>query len=114
MGNPSPKVILVGKGKGKIAADAQELIKNINPSTVPFNMVDGVIVEMSDGGRYKIDHTVLKQDYLPSELESEITKLGIPGSEIKTIEVIVDLVKTKMLVDSQTNNLLNEYFAPED
>ena len=114
MSRATPSIILVGKGKGKLAADAQQLISSINPSTVPFNMVEDIIVEMNDGTRYKIDHTLITSEIFSDNLREEIDNMKIPGDRVQTIEVHVDLIKTKMLVDSETNSLLSEYFSESD
>jgi len=113
VGNSNPKVIIIGKGKGKIAADAQQLISTISPSTVPLDMVEGIIVETQDGSRYKIDHTYLTEGLEYAKIEKHLKNIGI-GAPVTSVEILVDLVKTKLFVDAQTKSLLDNYFEPED
>lgn len=109
MSENSPEVVILGKGKKKDHKETHDLIKQIQPSSVPAELLDSVFVTLADDTRYKVDPQYLDQGVDYSRIEEQIKKLGVKG-DITLVEVIVDLDAVKQELTSQSHAVLDSLF----
>lgn len=109
MAKSYPKVILIGKGRGKMVSETKELLNAIEPSNIPSNMIDQLIIETTSGTRYKIDERFLTEGVAYDKIENHLRDIGM-REPIESIELTIDLDATRRVIESQTNNLLDQFF----
>lgn len=105
----SPEVVILGKGKKKDHQETHDLIKQIQPSSVPAELLDSVFITLADDSRYKVDSQYLDQGVDYSRIEEQMKKLGVKG-DISLVEVVVDLDAVKQELNSQSHAVLDSLF----
>lgn len=109
MARVTPQVVILGKGKQSELKATHNLIKSIEPSSVPPELLDSVFLTLVDDTRYKIDQSQLQNGIDYQNLDEYVHKLGIKA-DIKLIEIIIDLDMTKGLLTDASNQYLSHLF----
>lgn len=104
-----PEVVILGKGKKADHQETHELIKQIQPSSVPAELLDSVFITMADNSRYKVDTKYLDKGIEYSRIEEQCKALGLKG-DISLVEVVVDLDAVKQELTAVTSATLDSLF----
>jgi len=104
-----PEVVILGKGKKADHKETHDLIKEIQPSSVPAELLDSVFITLVDESRYKVDSQYLDQGIDYTRIEEQMKKLGLKG-DIALIEVVVDLDAVKQELTSVSHAVLDSLF----
>ena len=111
MAKVTPQVVILGKGKQSELKATHNLIKSIQPSSVPPELLDSVYLTLVDETRYQISSDMLQAGIDYENMDRYIDQLGLQA-DIKLIEVIIDLDATKSVLSeaysSYLDNLFNE------
>ena len=110
MENDGAKVVILGKGKDKTSRDIQELITGINPTHIPIVILDGVYVVENNNKRTRIAKKLMDESIVPMDIEKYIRTTGIPPKDIKQIEIIIDLDKTKNTLDTKISEVFTHAY----
>ena len=109
MAKVTPQVVILGKGKQSELKATHNLIKSIQPSSVPPELLDSVFLTLVDETKYKIDQSQLENGIDYDNLDEYVHKLGL-SSDIKLIEIIIDLDATKGMLTDASNQYLSHLF----
>jgi hypothetical protein len=101
----TPQVVLLGKGKGDGLKATHEIIKNIQPSSIPPELLDSVLITVVGEKQYKVDPELLKFGIDYSNLNDHLSRLGLQ-EEIKLVEIVINLDKTQKHLSEASNTFL--------
>tara|TARA_B110000444_G_scaffold223651_1_gene226367 strand:- start:2986 stop:3321 length:336 start_codon:yes stop_codon:yes gene_type:complete len=105
----TPQVVILGKGKQSELKATHNLIKSIQPSSVPPELLDSVFLTLVDDTRYQINSDMLKGGIDYDNMDKYVERLGLQA-DIRLIEVIIDLDATKNILTDASNSILNDLF----
>lgn len=110
MAKVTPQVVILGKGKQSELKATHNLIKSIQPSSVPPELLDSVFLTLVDDSRFKIESAQIMEHGIDYEnLDRYVAQLGLQ-SDIRLIEIIVDLDATKSKLDDASSRYLDDLF----
>lgn len=105
--NNDIRIVLVAKhGKNQ---NFENLLKEVFPSNIPVDMIDSIILEFKDGSNAKLDHRELK-DPLPTSPDKTWASMINAFSNVKQINIIVDVRKVEKTVGDKVGSMLGKYF----
>lgn len=105
----TPQVVILGKGKQSELKATHNLIKSIQPSSVPPELLDSVYLTLVDETRYQISSDMLKAGIDYENMDRYVDQLGLQA-DIKLIEVIIDLDATKSVLSEASSSYLDNLF----
>lgn len=105
----TPQVVILGKGKQSELKATHNLIKSIQPSSVPPELLDSVYLTLVDETRYQISSDMLQAGIDYENMDRYIDQLGLQA-DIKLIEVIIDLDATKSVLSEASSSYLDNLF----
>lgn len=105
----TPQVVILGKGKQSELKATHKLIKSIQPSSVPPELLDSVYLTLVDETRYQISSDMLQAGIDYENMDRYIDQLGLQA-DIKLIEVIIDLDATKSVLSEASSSYLDNLF----
>jgi hypothetical protein len=107
MSNNDVRIVLVAKhGKNQ---GFENLLKEVFPSEIPVDMIDSIIIEFKDGNNAKLDHRELS-DPLPTSPEKTWATMISAFSNVKQINIIVDVRKVEKTVGNNVADTLGKHF----
>lgn len=109
MAKVTPQVVILGKGKQSELKATHNLIKSIQPSSVPPELLDSVYLTLVDETRYQISSDMLKAGIDYENMDRYVDQLGLQA-DIKLIEVIIDLDATKSVLSEASSSYLDNLF----
>lgn len=109
MAKVTPQVVILGKGKQSELKATHNLIKSIQPSSVPPELLDSVYLTLVDETRYQISSDMLQAGIDYENMDRYIDQLGLQA-DIKLIEVIIDLDATKSVLSEASSSYLDNLF----
>lgn len=109
MAKVTPQVVILGKGKQSELKATHNLIKSIQPSSVPPELLDSVFLTLVDDSRYKVDGEMLIKGIDYDNLDRYVESLGLQA-DIRLIEIIIDLDATKNVLDDASSSYLGDLF----
>jgi len=105
----TPQVVILGKGKQSELKATHNLIKSIQPSSVPPELLDSVYLTLVDDTRYQISSDMLKAGIDYENMDRYVDQLGLQA-DIRLIEVIIDLDATKNVLSEASSSYLDNLF----
>lgn len=105
----TPQVVILGKGKQSELKATHNLIKSIQPSSVPPELLDSVYLTLVDETRYQISSDMLQAGIDYENMDRYVDQLGLQA-DIKLIEVIIDLDATKSVLSEASSSYLDNLF----
>lgn len=112
-----PKIVLLGKSKSSgCGAEIQEMLKHINASQIPIQILEGVYVMLSGDEEYKLDSKHMPKDKIDYD-SLERFLAGIKWPKDKTIEgikIVIDLDAADALLNVKVANFLDPLFEIEE
>lgn len=109
MAKVTPQVVILGKGKQSELKATHNLIKSIQPSSVPPELLDSVYLTLVDETRYQISSDMLQAGIDYENMDRYVDQLGLQA-DIKLIEVIIDLDATKSVLSEASSSYLDNLF----
>ena len=109
MAKETPQVVILGKGKQSELKATHNLIKSIQPSSVPPELLDSVYLTLVDETRYQISSDMLQAGIDYENMDRYVDQLGLQA-DIKLIEVIIDLDATKSVLSEASSSYLDNLF----
>ena len=109
MAKVTPQVVILGKGKQSELKATHNLIKSIQPSSVPPELLDSVYLTLVDDTRYQISAEMLKAGIDYENMDRYVDQLGLQA-DIRLIEVIIDLDATKNVLSEASSSYLDTLF----
>lgn len=109
MANETPKITLLGKGSRYNSAYVKDLINAIDPSNIPGHMLYNVMVELSDGSKFKISPEYFMDGVSYQNIDKQLLSIGV-NKNYANVEVVIDLDKMHEALEIQAGELLNQYF----
>ena len=109
MAKVTPQVVILGKGKQSELKATHNLIKSIQPSSVPPELLDSVYLTLVDETRYQISSDMLQDSIDYENMDRYVDQLGLQA-DIKLIEVIIDLDATKSVLSEASSSYLDNLF----
>jgi hypothetical protein len=107
MSNNDVRIVLVAKhGKNQ---NFENLLKEVFPSEIPVDMIDSIIIEFKDGNSAKLDHRELS-DPLPTSPDKTWATMISAFSNVKQINIIVDVRKVEKTVGNNVADTLGKHF----
>ncbi len=107
MSSNDVRIVLVAKhGKNQ---DFENLLKEVFPSEIPVEMIDSIIIEFKDGSNAKLDHREI-EDPLPTSPDKSWSKMIQAFSNVKQINIIVDVRKVEKTVGDKVGSMLGKHF----
>lgn len=101
------RIVLVAKHSKN--QDFEHLLKEVYPREIPVDIIDTIILEFKDGSNAKLDHHELK-DPLPTSPDKTWAQLINAFSNVKQINIIVDVRKVEKSVGDQVGGVLGKFF----
>jgi hypothetical protein len=105
----TPQVVILGKGKQSELKATHNLIKSIQPSSVPPELLDSVFLTLADETKYQVSSDMLENGVDYENLDRYIERLGL-NADIKLIEIIIDLDATKAVLKDASGSYLDNLF----
>tara|TARA_B100000900_G_C20542180_1_gene700963 strand:+ start:53 stop:388 length:336 start_codon:yes stop_codon:yes gene_type:complete len=105
----TPQVVILGKGKQSELKATHKLIKSIQPSSVPPELLDSVYLTLVDDTKYEISKDMLKNGVDYEHMDRYVEQLGLQA-DIRLIEVIIDLDATKSVLSEASSSYLDGLF----
>ena len=105
----TPQVVILGKGKQSELKATHNLIKSIQPSSVPPELLDSVYLTLVDETRCQISSDMLQAGIDYENMDRYVDQLGLQA-DIKLIEVIIDLDATKSVLSEASSSYLDNLF----
>jgi hypothetical protein len=105
----TPQVVILGKGKQSELKATHNLIKSIQPSSVPPELLDSVFLTLADETKYQVSSDMLENGVDYENLDRYIERLGL-NADIKLIEIIIDLDATKTVLKDASGSYLDDLF----
>lgn len=109
MAKVTPQVVILGKGKQSELKATHNLIKSIQPSSVPPELLDSVFLTLADETKYQVSSDMLENGVDYENLDRYIERLGL-NADIKLIEIIIDLDATKTVLKDASGSYLDDLF----
>ncbi|MDA8897452.1 hypothetical protein N9I83_00285 [bacterium] len=109
MAKVTPQVVILGKGKQSELKATHNLIKSIQPSSVPPELLDSVFLTLVDETKYQVSSDMLENGVDYENLDRYIERLGL-NADIKLIEIIIDLDATKSVLKDASGSYLDDLF----
>ena len=109
MAKVTPQVVILGKGKQSELKATHNLIKSIQPSSVPPELLDSVFLTLVDDTRYQVSKEMLKSGIDYENMDKYVDQLGLQA-DIRLIEVIIDLDATKSVLSEASSSYLDNLF----
>ena len=109
MAKVTPQVVILGKGKQSELKATHNLIKSIQPSSVPPVLLDSVFLTLVDETKYQVSSDMLENGVDYENLDRYIERLGL-NADIKLIEIIIDLDATKTVLKDASGSYLDDLF----
>lgn len=109
MAKVTPQVVILGKGKQSELKATHNLIKSIQPSSVPPELLDSVFLTLADETKYQVSSDMLENGVDYENLDRYIERLGL-NADIKLIEIIIDLDATKSVLKDASGSYLDDLF----
>ena len=109
MAKVTPQVVILGKGKQSELKATHNLIKSIQPSSVPPELLDSVFITLADETKYQVSSDMLENGVDYENLDRYIERLGL-NADIKLIEIIIDLDATKTVLKDASGSYLDDLF----
>lgn len=109
MAKVTPQVVILGKGKQSELKATHNLIKSIQPSSVPPELLDSVFLTLADETKYQVSSDMLENGVDYENLDRYIERLGL-NADIKLIEIIIDLDATKAVLTDASGSYLDNLF----
>ena len=109
MAKVTPQVVILGKGKQSELKATHNLIKSIQPSSVPPELLDSVFLTLADETKYQVSSDMLENGVDYENLDRYIERLGL-NADIKLIEIIIDLDATKVALTDASGSYLDNLF----
>ena len=109
MAKVTPQVVILGKGKQSELKATHNLIKSIQPSSVPPELLDSVFLTLADETKYQVSSDMLENGVDYENLDRYIERLGL-NADIKLIEIIIDLDATKTVLRDASGSYLDDLF----
>lgn len=106
MSKTTPQVVLLGKGKREDLKATHELIKDIQPSSIPPELLDSVMITSVENKQYKVDPTILKNGIDYNNITEHLMRLGL-NEEIKLVEIVINLDKTQAQLSDASSTFLS-------
>ena len=110
MSKSAPQIMLLGKGKGDHTDEMHELINSIQPEKIPADFLDGVYITTFSGKKYQIDPRLYADGLDYRNVEGYLNTLGLKTEDMETVEVMLDLDKTKNILSSNVDEITNKVF----
>jgi hypothetical protein len=107
-----PQVVILGKGKQSKLKATHNLIKSIQPSSVPAELLDSVFLTLVDDTRYQLTPDMLKNGIDYANMERYIDQLNLQA-DIRLIEVIIDLDATQNVLSDASSTILDDLFGEQ-
>lgn len=106
-----PEIILLGRKSGQDSETHHlfELLQQIRPNCVPKEVLHSLYITLDNDKQIKINTELVTEDIEYRNLATYLEKLGIQDIVFK-IEVVVDLEKTKLLLEGTSNGFLDKIF----
>ena len=109
MAKVTPQVVILGKGKQSELKATHNLIKSIQPSSVPPELLDSVFLTLADETKYQVSSDMLENGVDYENLDRYIERLGL-NADIKLIEIILDLDATMVALLDASGSYLDNLF----
>jgi hypothetical protein len=112
MAENTPKIVMMGKGSvgnGSEIKLVNSIIKTIQPSVIPSNLLHGLFVTLDNDQRYKVSGADLGEGLDYDEIERYLINMGL-NREIKLVEVVIDLDAVQNMLKEQTDQILDPIF----
>ena len=109
MAKVTPQVVILGKGKQSELKATHNLIKSIQPSSVPPELLDSVFLTLADETKYQVSSDMLENGVDYENLDRYVERLGL-NADIKLIEIIIDLDATKTVLKDASGSYLDDLF----
>jgi len=103
----SPKVVIMGKGENN---EIYNIIKTVETSSIPSDLLYYVFVTLEDGNRYKVNKNMFGNEINYKNLEKQIAGLNF-SSPITLLEIVLDLNKVHSEIEKKTEEFLSQYFT---
>lgn len=107
MSNNDIKIVLVAKHSKNDKFES--LLKQVFPQEIPVEMIDSILIEFKDGTSAKLDHSELK-DPLPTAPDTTWQRMISAFSNVKQINIIVDVRKVEKSVGKSVTEMLDKFF----
>ena len=106
-----PEIILLGRKSGEDSETHHlfELLQQIRPNSVPKEVLHSLYITLFNDKQIKINTEIVTEDIEYRNLATYLEKLGIQD-DVSKIEVVVDLEKTKLLLEGTSNGFLDKIF----
>tara|TARA_Y100000385_G_C12556590_1_gene410243 strand:- start:80 stop:424 length:345 start_codon:yes stop_codon:yes gene_type:complete len=106
-----PEIILLGRKSGEDSETHHlfELLQQIRPNCVPKEVLHSLYITLYNDKQIKINTEIVTEDIEYRNLATYLEKLGIQD-DVSKIEVVVDLEKTKLLLEGTSNGFLDKIF----
>lgn len=110
MADQTPKIVMMGKGRESSPA-VNEIIRTIQPSMIPSNLLHGLFVTLDDNQRYQVKNADLGEGLDYEQIERYLTNMGV-SRDIKLVEVIIDLDAVHIMLKTLADQILDPIFYP--
>lgn len=110
MADQTPKIVMMGKGTAGNRA-VNEIIRTIQPSMIPSNLLHGLFVTLDDNQRYRVQNADLGEGLDYGQIERYLINMGITR-DIKTVEVVIDLDAVQIMLKDLSAEILDPIFYP--
>lgn len=100
---------MVGKGYKNSSKSIKDIIASIEPSSIPGEMLDSMVVQMCDHTKFKIDKRYLKDGLNYNNIEKQLSKFGIT-KDVDQIEIVIDLDLANRLISEGVEEIFSSYF----
>lgn len=112
MAKVTPQVVILGKGKQSELKATHKLIKSIQPSSVPPELLDSVYLTLVDDTKYQISPDMLQHGIDYENMDRYVEQLGLQA-DIRLIEVVIDLDATKKTLNEASSSYLDDLFGEQ-
>lgn len=106
MSKTTPQVVLLGKGKKAGLKETHDLIKDIQPSSIPPELLDSVMITSVNNKQYKVDPDILKHGIDYDNITDHLARLGL-REDIKLVEIVINLDRTQAQLTDASSTFLN-------
>lgn len=110
MSNDStPRVMIVGTGKLKDTVMVNNILGDIEPEMIPARLLQNLYVTAQDDTKYRVDRRYFGEGIDYKNIYRCLANMGIQ-SDVKLIEIVIDLDAAQELLSEQAALILNTVF----
>lgn len=110
MAESTPKIVMMGKGSAGNTT-VNDIIRTIQPSMIPSNLLHGLYVTLYNDQRYRVQNADLGEGLDYEQIERYLTNMGVT-TDIKLVEVVIDLDAVQAMLKELSDEILDPIFYP--